>query len=213
MKCSSKQCVIAGAILAGGNARRVGGVAKGVLKAGGGLSIVEHLINEMSYAGVSDNVIIANNPEPYQDYGVKIIADIREDIGPIGGIESGLVHFSGQSDAVMFVPCDLPNITAKEMLVLKETFVESEAPVVFAETPGFFWHPLCVVVHNGLIKQVSSAIDCGERKIREVWRRVKVVRVLFDDETAFFNVNSSKDIDQWRREQPGHSPVFTKGKI
>ena len=198
MKYQLKKGVIAGAILAGGNARRIGGVAKGTLKAGGGASIVEHLINEMNHAGISDIVIIANNPEPYQDYGVKIIADIRESIGPIGGIEAGLFFFAGQSDAVMFVPCDMPNITVKEISALKESFIETESPVVFAETTGFFWHPLCAVVHNGLVKQVSSAIDCGERKIRNVWRQIKADRVLFDDESAFLNVNTSNDINQWR---------------
>ncbi len=198
MKCESKKCVIAGAILAGGNARRIGGIAKGTLKTGEGVSIVERLINEMNDAGVSDIVIVANDPEPYQDYGVKIIADIRKGIGPIGGIEAGLVYFAGQSDAVMFVPCDMPNITAKEMLALKKAFIETPAPVMFAATSDFFWHPLCAVVHNGLVKQVSSAIDCGERKVRKIWQQVKAVRLLFDDETAFFNVNSSNDINRWR---------------
>jgi molybdopterin-guanine dinucleotide biosynthesis protein A len=199
MKCNTKKCVIAGAILAGGNACRIGGIAKGTLKAGDGVSIVERLINEMNHAGVSDIVIIANDPKPYQDYGVKIIADIRKGIGPIGGIEAGLVHFAGKSDAVMFVPCDMPNITAKEMLVLKKPFIEAAAPVVFAETGDFFWHPLCAVVHNGLVKQVSSAIDRGERKIRKVWQQVKAITVEFPDETAFFNINNSTDRDRWRK--------------
>jgi molybdopterin-guanine dinucleotide biosynthesis protein A len=197
MKCNSKKCVIAGAILAGGNARRIGGIAKGTLKVGGGVSIVERLINEMNDAGVSDIVIVANDPKPYQDYGVKIIADIREGIGPIGGIEAGLVHFAGQSDAVMFVPCDLPQISATQLSVLKQTFIENNVPVVFAATNEFFWHPLCAVVHNDLVKQVSSAIDCGERKIRKIWEQVKAVRVLFENESDFFNVNSLEDVNQW----------------
>ena len=40
MKYHSKKCVIAGAILAGGNARRVGGIAKGALELASGVSIV-----------------------------------------------------------------------------------------------------------------------------------------------------------------------------
>lgn len=199
MKHSSKKCVIAGAILAGGNARRIGGIAKGTLKAGGGSSIIERLVNEMKHAGVSDIVIIANDPEPYQDYGLKIIADIREGIGPIGGIEAGLGHFADLADAVMFLPCDMPNITAKEMLVLKKTFVETEAPVVFATVNDFFWHPLCAVVHNGLAKQISSAIDRGERKIRNLWQQIKAERVQFTNETAFLNVNSLADVNRWRK--------------
>jgi molybdopterin-guanine dinucleotide biosynthesis protein A len=188
---------IGGVILAGGEARRLGGIAKGTIEVGKGVSIVERLIKELTKAGINNIVIAANDSKPYQKCGVKVIADIRTGIGPIGGIETGLTYFAGQSDAVMFVPCDMPNITAKEMLALKKAFVETESPVVFAETTGFFWHPLCVVVHNGLKDQISSAIDHGQRKIRNIWQQVKAVSLQFADETAFFNINSSVDMDMW----------------
>ncbi|MHC4122563.1 MAG: molybdenum cofactor guanylyltransferase [Planctomycetota bacterium] len=195
----SKRLTVSGVILAGGDARRIEGIAKGTLEVDSGISIIEHLINELNGAGISNVVIAANDPRPYQDYGVEIIADIRTGIGPMGGIESGLAHFAVESDAVMFVPCDLPNITASEMSVLKEKFIESDARVVFAETSDFFWHPLCVVVHNGLLKDVSAAIDRGERKIRNVWREAEAVRVRFAEEVAFFNINSLTDVDKWRK--------------
>lgn len=189
----------AAAILAGGNARRLGGIAKGNIEVSNGVSIIERLINELARAGINNIVIAANDFEPYQNYGVKVIADIRVDLGPIGGIESVLAHFAGQSDAVMFVPCDMPNITAKEILALKKGFIETESPIVFAETAGFFWHPLCTVVHNDLKEQVSSAIDRGQRKIRDVWRQLKAVSVQFPDETAFININNSTELKSWRK--------------
>jgi molybdopterin-guanine dinucleotide biosynthesis protein A len=195
----SRKCVIAGAIVAGGNAHRAGCIAKGMLKTDSGVSIIKYLINELSCAGISDIVIVANDPKPYQGYGVEIIADIKKGIGPIGGIESGLSYFSNRSDAVIFMPCDMPNITTKEMLILKEVFVGSRAPAVFAETSGFFWHPLCAVVHNDLKEEISSAIDSGQRKIRDLWQQLKAVGVRFTDETAFFNINTPADISRWRK--------------
>ncbi|MCK4752587.1 MAG: molybdenum cofactor guanylyltransferase [Planctomycetes bacterium] len=195
----TKRDTVAGAILAGGNARRIGCIAKGTLKVHGNTSIIECLINEMRHAGINDIVIIANDSKPYQDYGVEIIADIRIGLGPMGGIESGLTHFAKRSDAVMFVPCDLPNITSQEILTLKKAFVKSEKPVVFAETAGFFWHPLCAVVHNDLRKKISVAVDNGEHKVRTVWQQVKAVAVQFADETAFFNINTLADMDKCRK--------------
>ncbi|MFA6426447.1 MAG: molybdenum cofactor guanylyltransferase [Phycisphaerae bacterium] len=192
---------IAGAILAGGNARRLGGIAKGTIKVGEGLSIIDRLVEELTKAGIDDIVIVANDLTPYRHCDVKVISDIRPGIGPIGGIESGLIHFAGQSDAVMFVPCDLPNIAANDLLVLKEAFVKSEAPVVFAETSGFFLHPLCAVVCNELREEISAAIDSGRRKIRDVWRQVKAITVRFPDETAFFNINTLTDMDKWRKSE------------
>jgi len=200
MKSKSKKCVIAGAILAGGNASRLDGVAKGAIEVGNnGVSIIGKLIKELIESGISDIVIVANNSEPYRNCSVKIISDIRAGMGPMGGIESGLVHFADKSDAVMFVPCDMPNITAKELLLLKAAFMETKTPVVFAETTGFFWHPLCAVVHNDLRKVISSTIDKGQRKIRDVWKEVKAVSVPFDNETAFFNINSLEDMNSWLR--------------
>lgn len=199
MKEELNRLEIGGVILAGGNARRLGGIAKGAIEVGKGVSIVERLIKELAQAGIDNIVIAADDSRPYQDCGVKVISDIRVGIGPIGGIESGLVHFAGQSDAVMFVPCDMPNITAKEISALKKAFIETGASVVFAETAGFFWHPLCAVVHNGLKEEISSAIDRGQRKIRDVWQQVKAVRVQFADETAFLNINSLADVNKWRK--------------
>jgi molybdopterin-guanine dinucleotide biosynthesis protein A len=99
---------------------------------------------------------------------LEIIADSRTGLGPIGGIESGTAYFAGQSDAVMFVPSDTPNLTAKEFSALKKAFLETKAPVVFAQTTGFFSQPLCAVVHNGLRETIASAIDGGQRKIQNV---------------------------------------------
>ena len=210
MKRNSKKYAIAGAILAGGNACRIGGLAKGTLRAAGGVSIVERLINEMALAGVNDIVIIANDSKPYQEYGVEIIADIRKNVGPIGGIEAGLNFFAGKCNAVMFVPCDLPRISASQISALKQAFIETMAPAVFATTGDFFWHPLCAVVHNDLAGDISAAIDAGERKIRNIWQQAKAAKVQFDDDAAFFNINSLADMDKWRKAEKWKSEFALK---
>jgi len=190
---------VAAAILAGGNARRLGGIAKGTLDRGGGVSIAGRLIKEIAASGIGDIVIVANDSRPYRSCGVNVISDIRTGIGPLGGIEAALVHFAGRADAVMCVPCDMPNLSAGEMSALQRAFVETEKPVVFAETAGFFWHPLCAVVHIGLQGQIASAIDCGMRKIRDVWRQVGAETVRFSQEDAFFNINEVAYLDRWRK--------------
>lgn len=192
-----KTSTISAAILAGGNGRRLNGVAKGTIKVGG-VSIVQRLIAQLSCAGVDNIVIIANEPAPYSCFALEVVADIRYGIGPMGGIETGLRYFADHSNAVMFIPCDLPNISAKEILALKQAFISTDWPVVFAETSDFFWHPLCAVVHNGLLETISDAIDAGRRKIRDVWKQTGAARVRFDDEEAFFNINSLTDLHEWQ---------------
>lgn len=41
-------------------------------------------------------------------------------------------------------------------------FTGGTVPVALAETGVFFGHPLCAVVHNGLLPQISAAIDRGQ---------------------------------------------------
>ena len=193
-----RRSTLAGAVLAGGKARRWGGVAKGALEVATGVSAVQRLIVELNRAGAEDVIILANDPGPYRNYDAQIVPDLRADVGPLAGIEAGLSHFVGRHDAVLFVPCDLPAFTAREIVTLKEAFLYRRAPVVFAETAGSVWHPLCVVVRVDNLAAISAAIDAGRRRVRKVWQRLAAERVLFDDEQAFVNLNRPSDLRHWR---------------
>ena len=192
---------IAGAILAGGRASRYDGAAKGLLEARPGVTIIGHLMEEMSAAGLGDVIIAANDPEPYRRFGVKVVPDLRPGGGPLAGIEAALTHYAGHCEAVLFCPCDLPGFTRREISALLSAYGESPGGVVAAETGDFFWQPLCSVVHNALLRDVTRAIDDGVRSVRELWRTFEAVPVHFEDETAFFNVNTPDDLARWREIQ------------
>ena len=83
--------------------------------------------------------------------------------------------------------------------MLRQTVQFYSAVYIFAEMGVFFCHPLCTVVHNDLRKEISAAIDRGERKIQNVWQQVKAARVRFADKTAFFNINSLTDLHEWQK--------------
>ena len=192
------QSNIKGAILAGGKATRMGGAVKGMLPDENGQSIIQHLMNEMRLAGVHDVVIAVNDPGPYMNLGVKTVSDLREGFGPIAGMEAVLLHYADQCDGVLFVPCDMPNITAEEFIALKKAFIHSVAGIVFAETGDFFWHPLCAVVHNDMVTQITSAIDRDQRKVQDLWKQLDAKSVKFTEEAAFINMNSFSDVNSWR---------------
>lgn len=202
---------IAAAILAGGNALRYGGVAKGFLEAEPGISIIEKELSELGSAGVQEVIIVANDPAPYKALRLAVIPDLRTGIGPLAGIEAALSHYSGMYEATLLLPCDLPGITAREIRALTDAFVVNSASVVAAVTAesgartsgSFLWHPLCAVVHNDLYCTVSRAIDDGQRRPRALWQEVGAMPVHFDDPTAFFNVNSPEDLARWRAIREG----------
>ena len=189
---------IAGAILAGGKASRYGGTPKGLIDIGGALTIVDHVIAEMKKAGLSDIVISANDLEAYQRFGLDIVPDERPNAGPLGGIEAVLKFVAPTHDAVLFCPCDLPGISHNELAVLLAAGSNAENGVFVAETGDLFWHPLCSLVHNAVLDRISGAIDRGELSVRRLWKKLDAAAVHFENEAAFFNVNTPEDLDRWR---------------
>ena len=191
--------VIAGVILAGGNAQRLGGIPKGTFKLADGISIIEKIILELTKAGFVDIAVSANDQQEYRKYKKQIIPDLRTGIGPLAGIEASLNFFKDRSDAVMFLPCDLPRITTREIMTLKQAFINSDSPVVFIQTSEFFYQPLCAVVHNELANDISAGIEAGVRKPLDLWFKLNAKTVLFESEEPFFNVNSPEDLQVLRR--------------
>jgi molybdopterin-guanine dinucleotide biosynthesis protein A len=193
----TKQCNIAGAILAGGKALRADGLAKGTIRTDEGLSIVQHLIREMSSAGIDDVALVANDVAPYAGYDIPVISDIRKGAGPMGGMESAFAYFGSRCEAVMFLPCDVPNLTAKDLLKLQKAYLQSDAPAVYARTGDFFCHSLCTVVHSAVARQISQAIDRGQLRTRDFWLGMNAEPVLFEDENIFKNLNTLDDVRDW----------------
>ena len=188
---------LAAAILAGGQAQRLGGIAKGAIDSGG-VSVVERLIGELRQVSGADILIVANDPAPYQDCGVEVIADLRPGCGPLGGIEAAMASLVGRADATVLAPCDSPHLTAGEYQRLLDAFDASGAPGVCARTGEFFWHPLCAVVHNDLAPQVSAALDAEKRSVQKLWRSLGVEPVDFDDDAPFVNINTPEDLADYQ---------------
>ena len=193
---------IAGAILAGGKAQRLGGIAKGMLPADGTMSLIERLVVHLLRADLGQIIIVANDDRPYARLGCAIVPDGRIEAGPLAGIEAALGYFEGWYDAVLCVPCDMPSLSWKEMSTLMVAFVNTGGPVVFAQTQDAARHPLCAVVRVDLLDSISAALDREERAVGELWDRLGGVPVHFDDPDAFVNLNSPGDLDAWLAGKP-----------
>ena len=188
---------LAGAILAGGLATRYGGAVKGDLDAGGGRTILQRLLAELAAAGIDEVIVSANDPARYASLGRPVVADLRPGLGPLGGIEAVLAHHAGRFNATVLLPCDLPGITAAQIGELAAAFRGGQSRIVVAETGDSFRHPLCSVVHNGLLPDISAALDAGELSVGRLWHKLGAAAVRFDDQTPFFNVNTPQDLANW----------------
>lgn len=181
----------AAAILAGGKATRFSGIAKGNIKLKNDVTIIQRLINELSRAECSEIIIVANDSSPYISYGIEVIPDLQKELGPIGGIETALTYYLNKYAATIFLPCDLPAITAFEIEQLKNFYLNTNAKAVYAKTK--IAHPLCTVVNNSLAGEISELIKIGERKMLNIWEKLDVETVCFENEHSFANINTWKD--------------------
>jgi molybdopterin-guanine dinucleotide biosynthesis protein A len=179
---------IAGAILAGGKAKRLNGIAKGNIKIYH-KTIIENLIEAFNFIGINDIVISSNDPDLYKQYHKPVISDRKKNIGPLGGIETVLAYFKIYN-AVIFVPCDLPNITGNELLILKNAF---NTNITYVKTNEHI-HPLCVVIPTNKLYAISNIINDGEKKVLNAWNKLNAKVIYYKDENKFFNINNEKDI-------------------
>lgn len=188
---------LCGAILAGGRATRLGGVAKGLLKVQDGMSILDRLIQELNRAGVEDVVILSNDMSRYESFGYPVVRDLRMGVGPMGGIEAGLHYIANRYEALVLLPCDIPEITAGEIRALLASYAPRREGVVFARMGGSICQPLCAIVHNALLRDISAAIDRGDRGVGRLWSSLGGVAVDFDDPGPFLNINTPDDLRAW----------------
>ena len=208
---SRKGVRLSGAILAGGRASRYGGRPKGLLPLAQGGTILGRTIGELRAAGLDDIVVVANDRKTYARFGRPVVPDLRPGLGPLGGIEAALNHLARRCDGVLFLPCDLPGITAAEIAALRRAFVSVPAPVVMAETERGRCHPLCAVVEVSIGPAVSQAIDAGRRSPYRLWLALGAALVHFERAAPFFNLNTPDDAARWRRANPSRRPGVSAG--
>lgn len=191
-----KDMEFAGAILAGGKASRFGGIAKGLLNHPSGQTFVEYLLGEFRLAGITRTAICFGNECAYAPHGAHLLPDNSPSCGPLGGIEAAIAYFELLADAAVFLPCDLPGISAGEILRLTVEYCRSGRPAVFAETAGFVRHPLCSVVHIGALNDVRAAIAGGRLSAREFMDSIGAAPVFFENEVAFKDVDTPREYSE-----------------
>lgn len=189
-----------GAILAGGENRRIP-VLKGFLTVGG-KPIVERSIEVLKR--VFQRVVINTNlPERYFSLGLPMIADIRQEKGPMTGILSVLT--STEDDSVFVVACDMPFINENLIRYMVERYRERGSRNYDAVVPVFKGRkePLFGIYTKGGAETMDVMIRSGRRSLTGMLESLSVmyiseeeVRAVDSGGESFVNINTVEDYER-----------------
>ena len=189
---------ITGLILAGGKARRMGGIDKGLISFKG-QSMVMHVIKRLS-TQVGAILINANREiERYQSLGFNVVTDeINDFAGPLAGLHAGMKV--AKTEFILSVPCDsplLPNDLSQRLM----TALESQNADIAVAKIGEQHHPVFCLCRTILAQDLETYLNAGGRKVDEWQKKHAYVEVRFDDNpSAFSNVNTPEELSKLEAE-------------
>ncbi len=191
----------AAAILAGGRARRLGGVGKALLRVG-----TERIVDRQLRAlrQVTDDVfIVAPGPAPYAGLGLRVVPDAIPDAGALGGIYTAIV--ASPCPRTLVVACDMPFLSAA---LLERMVGVADGDLVVPHGPRGY-EPLCAVYARSCAPLIRAQIARGDLRASGVPEAVRgtlrvveigpeVLAALDPDDLGFVNVNTPHDYERAR---------------
>lgn len=185
---------ITGIILAGGKARRMGGIDKGLIPLKGA-PMIKHVIKRLS-PQVSEILINANREiESYQSLGFTVITDeISDFAGPLAGLHAGMK--AAKTEFILSVPCDSPLLPDDLSQRLMAALASKKADIAVAKTDEQHYPVFCLC-RTSLAQDLESYLASGFRKVDDWQKKYAYVEVSFDDNPlAFSNVNTPEELSK-----------------
>jgi len=209
---ASKESAIKGFIQAGGRSSRMK-LDKAWLEIDGVPMIERAVAAAKPAAGRLGIIVNAANPriERYERLAescdARLIFDLHEHLGPLGGIHTALAH-CGAARSALILACDLPFITT-EFLSFLCNLHQGENPQSQSPNPQSITvpldqsnrlQPLAAIYGQSLEAVVSKMLSADELKVDLLYSRFPTRRVGFaefshlrDAERFFINVNTPEE--------------------
>lgn len=189
------------AVLAGGESRRMGRDKAWVDFHG--RPLVEHVVERLE--GFSDDVfVVAKDPLPFEEAGLRVVADEVDEQTPLAGIAAALR--AARNQWVLVVGCDMPFVSAAvgRMLLRRAEEVDVVVPVRASRL-----EPLHAVWGAGALDAIQEALEAGERAVIDVLDRLEVAEVeeamwqAWDpDGLAMRSINTAEELDEALSAEP-----------
>jgi molybdenum cofactor guanylyltransferase len=193
--------VVPAVILAGGQARRMGGGDK-CLSDLGGQTLLAHVIVRIA-PQVSQLALNANgDPARFSGYGLPVLADsVGGFAGPLAGVLAALDWAAGLgAQTVVTVAADTPFFPS-DLVERLHAASDADHPIALAATPdarrGMGRHPTFGLWPVALRDDLRAALAGGVRKVVQWADGHGVALAVFeiDGHDPFFNINTADDLD------------------
>ncbi|MBX9667931.1 MAG: molybdenum cofactor guanylyltransferase [Candidatus Obscuribacterales bacterium] len=187
-------------ILCGGRSKRMGR-AKAFLPYAGS-TMIAHIVEMLGDMFVK-TLLVSNEPESYEDFGLDVVKDILPYRGPMGGILSGLLV--AETDYSFVIACDMPLVNKKlvrDMTAARNGF----DAVVLSHSTGL--EPLFAVYSKTCVKPLEESLFAGNLSVQDLIGGLKATTFKYDQDRyecaalpPYFNINTPQD----------YSKLITKG--
>lgn len=186
---------ISAVILAGGQAKRMGGVDKGLQTLHGKplfQFIYDRLHSQVEHISVNAN----RNQAIYATAGLPVFGDNIEGFqGPLSGILTALER--ADTDFVLFVPCDSPFFPDNLLEKLKSAVVFHGVSIAYVHD-GEREHPTFCLMARSLKEKLAAYLAAGDRRMLQFMRQNGAVSVDFsENKAAFTNINTLAELLQF----------------
>jgi molybdenum cofactor cytidylyltransferase len=202
---------IGAVLLAAGEGRRMGGVAKPLIRLQG-VPLISRQLVALSGAGVDEVVVVTGYArhaveDQVRSFVVTLVHNAAHADGQQGSVRVGLGALSGPFDAVIVMPVDLPLIGAGDLIELMGAFKKrSSGHVVVPVVNGQRGNPV-VLSAEALARILASDTNLGCRHLIE--RQPELVQKYETTNVRFVtDLDTVDDVQQlaqrtgWRLELP-----------
>jgi molybdenum cofactor guanylyltransferase len=186
-------------VLVGGEARRANGREKYFFRYQG-QTFIERLVGTLRQV-VDEIILVARDPEQCGRFhhleGVRCINDIRQGIGPIGGLHAGTLAAHG--DLIFVSACDMPCIDASVVSYLFSEIGDHDVAI-----PSWNYEmiePLHAVYRRDVLlafleNHESFSLRPMIRAMDTQYVPVEKIRTFDPELKTFTNINKLEDLDQ-----------------
>ena len=198
---------VTGLILAGGRGTRMGYVDKGLVLLRG-TSMAQHVMQRLA-PQVAVIAINANQNQPaYAALGAPVWPDqLPGYCGPLAGLQAGLLQCT--TDYLVTAPCDSPFMPLDLVQRLFDALQREGADLALAVTQETSAsgklvrqpHPVFCLLRRSLLPQLTAYLADGGRRMDGWHGDLKIAEVLFDDASAFRNINTRDELAQSQLQQ------------